>query len=318
MRFRVVVLALVLGVPTSSRAQIPGLDQVFGKVQAVNTTIGRNWLFSSRDLRRSTLLAESFEISLYAASWGCLALTKSMPMIDSAGRKVPAAAVLDSLGFCHAERVQDSVDDKMRQWCEARSDLGTATDQDPRCVDFDIDSTWTERDFRSSDSKGTRRDKYGIAQHERTLTTERYRAEIGLSYGLLNGFTQTANGLAISGTVQELPVVALYLEAAVTDGFVVYVGPHGGVSTFSSLHVFTAVPDSAYTGSAGTAFSYGLAAGFAKRIISDHFYLLVEGDATDRVFRDVTWGTSKSPPTALPGRLDVSSYGVNIGVQLEL
>lgn len=151
--------------------------------------------------------------------------------------------------------------------------------------------------------------------------------ELGLGYRQFGGFGSRDPGMALDGTVRELPAISLYASGVFEDAplplrlFSPYVGVHSGLI---ELHELTALATGAneytvYSGG-GRTFQWGGSLGLALTIPNLPVYLFADVAMSWRRFPSVQWSTAGTNqiPQSLPRSLDFGGASSNIGVQVSL
>jgi hypothetical protein len=154
----------------------------------------------------------------------------------------------------------------------------------------------------------------------------RWLAELAIGYSELRHFESARAGVALLGTLRELPSVSLYFNHLPAgwphkNRFGWYLGFRTGLAHLHGFRGYVGdpedgVPDSIYSGG-GTAFQFGALAGLVV-----HFgplNLFLEPAYTRRRFSSIEWGgISGTISDALPRSLDMSTWGLSTGAQISI
>lgn len=157
---------------------------------------------------------------------------------------------------------------------------------------------------------------YKTKERDPVLTVPVVDVEIGLSYGLVTGFHSAGSGFTLSGTLEEFPVVATYVDFLPEGRITPYLAMRAGLTKLSALRAYT-LTDSLYTAS-GSTYLLGGGVGVAVRVV-DKVFAYAEYDATYRHYPSVEWSASSGAvPGYLPRRLRLSTHELSLGLQLRV
>lgn len=135
--------------------------------------------------------------------------------------------------------------------------------------------------------------------------------EVGIGYGQLQGLDLAEPGLDLNAMIRTLPSVTVYLSY---EPLGTYLGLRTGFLRTYALQV-TDETGTVYGGSA-EAFMMGGLLGYA--IAVDPGYFFVEWGYTARSFPSVEWSAAGPLPAGIPRDLDVSGWGVSVGIQFPI
>lgn len=257
-----------------------------------------------------------------------------------------ALAVLGSVSLTHRAAAQIGFE----------SLLGSISD-----IDVSFTCWSTSADLKASDCPG-RKNGYGVevlwaitrlplttpttktewVPSERTVTTSDGRTEttvkeiqkqtrvarysvaleLGLGYGQFSGFQSADTLFEISGTVREIPSVAIYgtFEGPFFKYVQPYVGVRSGLIQLKGVQLRTpAVGDSTsvYSGT-GDVFQIGGVLGLTAG--GDRLSAFLEGTLNLRRFSSVQWnaGAGARQPEFFPTSLDFSGPSLSLGIQIHV
>lgn len=132
--------------------------------------------------------------------------------------------------------------------------------------------------------------------------------ELGIGYGQVQGLELAAPGLDLNAMVRTLPSVTLYVSY---EPLGTYLGLRTGFLRTYALQVVDGAGN-VFPGKA-EAFMMGGLMGYAIRIGPS--YLFLEGGYTARTFPSVEWNNTVPLPVGVPRSLDVSGWGLSVGIQ---
>lgn len=168
---------------------------------------------------------------------------------------------------------------------------------------------------------------YKVAAEEPPDPDNRWMVELALGYTEFQDFVSARPGLDVRGSVREFPSVSLYLNRLPADDggdpkwLSYYAGVRTGLAHLQGFRGYVGDPsdgvlDAIYSGG-GTTFQFGVAAGTVISI--GPVDLFVEPGYTRRRFSGVEWaGISGAVSDLLPRSLDMSTFSLSIGTQLQI
>ncbi len=132
--------------------------------------------------------------------------------------------------------------------------------------------------------------------------------ELGIGYGQVQGLELRDPTLDLNAMIRTLPSVTLYMTY---EPLGTYLGLRTG---FLRTYALQVVDDAGnvYPGSA-EAFMMGGLVGYA--LAMGPSYLFLEGGYTARTFPSVEWRSQLPLPADVPRQLDVSGWGLSVGIQ---
>ena len=132
--------------------------------------------------------------------------------------------------------------------------------------------------------------------------------EVGIGYGQVQGLELRDPTLELNAMIRTLPSVSLYMSY---EPLGTYLGLRTGFLRTYALQVSDA-GGTVFPGSA-EAFMMGGLVGYAFAI--NPTYLFVEAGYTARTFPSVEWKAQGPIPAGVPRELDVSGWGLAMGIQ---
>lgn len=135
--------------------------------------------------------------------------------------------------------------------------------------------------------------------------------EVGIGYGQLQGLDLREPTLDLNAMIRTLPSVTVYLSY---EPLGAYLGLRTGFLRTYALQVIDQT-GAVYPGSA-EAFMMGGLLGYAFSV--DPGYLFLEWGYTARSFPSVEWSAAGPLPAGIPRDLDVSGWGVSVGIQFPI
>lgn len=132
--------------------------------------------------------------------------------------------------------------------------------------------------------------------------------EVGIGYGQVQGLELRDPTLELNAMIRTLPSVSLYMSY---EPLGTYLGLRTGFLRTYALQVIDA-DGTVFPGSA-EAFLMGGLLGYAFAI--DPTYLFIEAGYTARTFPSVEWTVQGPIPAGVPRQLDVSGWGLAVGIQ---
>lgn len=154
----------------------------------------------------------------------------------------------------------------------------------------------------------------------------RWLGELAIGYSELRDFESASPGLDIRGALRELPAVSLYFNHLPEGSddekvFSWYLGVRTGLAQLQGLRGYLGnlgdgIADQIYNGG-GTTFQFGALVGAV--IDFGSWNLFVEPGYTRRRFSSVEWGgINGNIADALPRSLDMSTWAISAGTQIEI
>lgn len=132
--------------------------------------------------------------------------------------------------------------------------------------------------------------------------------EVGIGYGQVQGLELQSASLDLNAMIRTLPSITLYMSY---EPWGTYLGLRTGFLRTYALQVIDGA-GTIYPGKA-EAFMMGGLVGYAIGL--GPTYLFTEAGYTARSFPSVEWGAQAPLPTGVPRDLDVSGWGISMGLQ---
>lgn len=316
---------ICLGGAAPVSGQIPAIDQIFGAVHDVNTGVGFSTLVGSTPLRHTGLSSVTFEVTLQVAAFGCQDLAPPGDERDTAHRDRDGS-------LCHMQDAYDALN-RTKSWQCAYDELDHGIHPDSpaladtarhptvrECAERHVQEQFvpSQRQVQRKQGDTTITSTYTSADDAPALTENTWDVEIGLSYERLSDIRLDAPGWESEGAVDEVPMIAVYLNYDAWPFIGMYGGARAGIAKLADLQA-SSDPAHPWTG-AGTTVAYGAAAGIDLKF-QDKVFLYLEPSITRRRFPSVIWtpGVDGDPiPSALPRRLKMDTFEVAFGAQINL
>jgi len=139
--------------------------------------------------------------------------------------------------------------------------------------------------------------------------------EMALGYSQLTGFGSASNAYTLTGTVEELPSLVVYVALRPDRAIAPYIGVRTGMARLQGFRAY--VGDQTLHTAAGTTYQFGGALGLAGG--SEALQFFVEGSVMYRHFASIEWdAVDNAVPSILPRLLPFSTAGLTAGVQVML
>lgn len=307
MRPHVLALCLTAVLPTALVSQIPGLDQIFGGVRDVNTSLGWARPIPGNDLDFKRVTAINFEITLAAGYFPKKSTKPTPPKAESSdssavrlGCRSPAASKTDT----------SKVDSTKRQTCPfirrvLSIEYGAQGPLDST-VTYYFDTATGKK--ASSTADDTAEDSHHLVEFE-----------IGLSYGQMRGFHSKTSATPLTGTMTTLPLISTYAIWEPDQTISPYIGATAGLVKLDGA-TGTVVGDTSdvFAGS-GSTYSAGFLVGVTGAV-ANTVYLFGEVDWSYLTFPSVQWSSigSKTASRLLPPTFRANSRTIWLGAQIHL
>lgn len=132
--------------------------------------------------------------------------------------------------------------------------------------------------------------------------------EVGIGYGQVQGLELSGTSLDLNAMIRTLPSITLYMSY---EPWGTYLGLRTGFLRTYALQVIDG-DGTVYPGKA-EAFMMGGLVGYAIGL--GPTYLFTEAGYTARSFPSVEWSAQEPLPAGVPRDLDVSGWGISMGLQ---
>ena len=132
--------------------------------------------------------------------------------------------------------------------------------------------------------------------------------EVGIGYGQVQGLELRSADLDLNAMIRTLPSISLYMSY---EPWGTYLGLRTGFLRTYALQVVDGA-GTVYAGNA-EAFMMGALVGYAIGL--GPTYLFTEAGYTARSFPSVEWSAQAPLPAGVPRDLDVSGWGISMGLQ---
>lgn len=293
MRLRSLAVGIILTAAATPRAaaQIPFVDALVKNVQDVNFGLVLGDLTSQTTLTADRVRGVTFELSFAVASHGCVDRTREAR----------------TAGLCERRRKAREDRERLRRECEIQVTktpecLQLATGEGRKQVSTEVETaggavtTTTRYEPKDPVPTGNTGSLLGV--------------EVAVGYSQLTGFTSTDPALGVTGAVEDLPSVNVFVALLPDNTIAPYLGLKAGLTRLSG---FVRRPSGAAQ-SDGTGSSYLLGIGGGIAGGSDRFQLFAEYNYTYRRFPTVRWSGTEAPPATVAGNLNLSTHTVTFGL----
>ncbi|MEO6527927.1 MAG: hypothetical protein ABIP93_15010 [Gemmatimonadaceae bacterium] len=300
-----------------------GIDQLFGRVQAINIYYGGSLGRSTDGSASRTQLPWSkdygLEFLLHVGDFGPFSAAHRRRAVALRQRQLSA---MDSLRGVRTERrrtsrtmsrsARDSLDRKF-----AADSASIVAEQEGAFRPTSI-TVKKHLSISGTDTVLVGVDSEFVGTREPPPPVERlFDLDLGIGYGQMDGL-RYGGTYELHGSVRELPSISAYVTAKLYDRIGVYGGVRTGVITLQDAQLFVTNTDgTAMFTLSSTSFEFGAPLGIDLQPVHG-IHLTLEAAYMRRIFNSISFEPTTGFPQDYPRSLDLSGWSWSAGIQFPL